>query len=191
MDPDGNVFDKIITGLPTDVMILESQSALQYANGTEADVNTGIYNHHLIIADASKKPVDPIACPGSEKAPTALPMSVFMGASEANRDLVFATPDGRFNSGFYIGRTNKIILTAEIVNYSNSTQEIYSISEMEYIPGQPAGSLDVSMQVFSVTQCQKGNSQMMVDAPKGEKIFSFHSLNLTVVQDGYIIYRRE
>jgi hypothetical protein len=65
---------------------------------------------------------------------------------------------------------------------------IYSVSDVEYMPGRPQGSLDVVVQVLSVNQCDSGN--IMLHAPEGKKVFSFESKNMTVLHDGYILSRR-
>jgi hypothetical protein len=48
MDPHGNAWNNIAGGLPSDVTMLSSNTTIQYENGMLADLNTGVYNHHVM-----------------------------------------------------------------------------------------------------------------------------------------------
>src|ERR1700712_4059256 len=108
-------------------------------------------NHHLMVMDKSKSTTGPIACPDGKV--TGAPVSPFFGASEANRDLQFVAPEVDFNGGYYVAKTDRLMLSAEIVNYTNDTKQIYCQTELEYIPGKPAGAIDIGLQVLEVDQC--------------------------------------
>jgi hypothetical protein len=196
MDPNSEVWMNNVKGLPQDVLVLSTNSTLTYADGTPADVVNGIYNHHLMVLDTSKSTTGPIACPGGKV--TGAPVSPLMGASEANRDLLFVAPEIDFNGGYYVGKADKIMLSAEIVNYTNDTKKIYSVTEMEYVPGLPKGALDTGLQIIDVTQCDSSTGGMqghsgsegMIMAPKDKKKFSVESKKMSITQDGFILFRR-
>lgn len=173
-------------------------------------------NHHLMVMDMSKSTTGPIACPDGKV--TGAPVSPFFGASEANRDLQFVTPEVNFNGGYYVARTDRLLLSAEIVNYTNDTKQIYCQTEMEYIPGKPAGAIEIGLQVLEVDQCSVSpataastlTSMMgklgsavtgkappeapmmegMIMAPKDQKKWSMQSKDMLITQDGYILFRR-
>src|ERR1700712_489868 len=147
MDPKGNTWANIAAGLPTDVTVLSSNTTLQYEDGSMADISSGVYNHHVMFGDVSRSSVIPLVCApatkGSSKSKadgpsgmSSMPMSILMGTSAdtgTTGATSFSTPDGMFNSGYYLGAKNKIIMTGEVVNYSNDTKKIYAVSDMEYI----------------------------------------------------------
>jgi hypothetical protein len=110
-----------------------------------------------------------------------------MGTSEEMGATQFSTPDGMFNSGYYLGKNDKVVMTGEVVNYTNDTKKIYSVSDIEYISGRPTGSMDVSITILSVNQCDGGNP--MLKPPEGKNVFSFQSKNMTITQNGYILTR--
>jgi hypothetical protein len=195
MDPNSEVWLNNVKGLPQDILVLSTNTTLTYADGTVADVVNGIYNHHFMVLDLKKSTTGPIACPDGKV--TGAPVSPLMGSSEANRDLLFVAPEVDFNGGYYIGKSAQIMLSAEIVNYTNDTKKIYSVTEMEYVPGRPRGSLDTGLQIIDVGQCEvKGSTagmagmEGMIMAPKDKKIFSVESKKMSITQDGFILFRR-
>lgn len=169
-----------------------------------------------MVMDMTKSPMGPIACPDGKT--TGAPVSPFFGASEANRDLQFVAPAVNFNGGYYVAKTDKLMLTAELVNYSNDTKQIYLQSELEYLPGKPAGAIEIGLQVLKVDQCSAPaptTSQIlsgymgklgglitgkapaeapmmegMIMVPKDKKKWDMKSKKMIITQDGYILFRR-
>lgn len=169
-----------------------------------------------MVMDMSKSPMGPIACPDGKT--TGAPVSPFFGASEANRDLQFVAPDVDFNGGYYVATTDKLMLSAELVNYTNDTKQVFCQTELEYIPGKPAGAIEIGLQVLEVDQCSapaQTNAEKMAAAagklgglitgkppaeapmmegmimiPKGKKQWEMKSKDMIITQDGYILFRR-
>ncbi|KAF1983078.1 hypothetical protein K402DRAFT_424087 [Aulographum hederae CBS 113979] len=187
MDPDGNEFSYIAEGFPKDVTILTTNSTLEYSNGTEADVNNGVYNHHFLFANQNKQAVNPIGCSNGNTS-SGLPMSVIGGASEANRNTQFYVPDGSQNIGYYVSPNDQVRISSELANYSPIEKDIYEVTDIEYVEGKVPGSLESNLQQLSVTTCL-GNAEM-VEAPAGKKQFSFTADKLVIDKPGYILYRR-
>ncbi|KAE9964922.1 hypothetical protein BLS_007981 [Venturia inaequalis] len=215
MDPNSDSFTSLIKGLPQDIMVLQANSTITYADGTPADVNNGFYNHHLMVMDMSKSPTGPIACPDGKV--TGAPVSPFFGASEANRDLQFVAPGIDFNGGYYVGKNDKLMLSAELVNYTNKTKDVYAQTEMEYVPGKPTGAIEIGLQVLEVDQCSappqtttqmvsswmgklgglvtgkapadSGMMEGMIMAPKDKKQWEMTSKEMSITQDGFILFR--
>jgi len=112
-----------------------------------------------------------------------------MGATEEKAFSIFNTPDYKFDGGYYLSPEDKVMVTSELVNYSNNTYTIHSVSEVEYVPGKPEGYMDVVTEVLQVNDCDGGAIGLY--APEGKKQFSFNSKNMTAIVDGYILLGRQ
>jgi hypothetical protein len=172
---------------------LRTNTTLQYENGTLASVNTGVYNHHVIIFDTGKSTPPLIQCgPLREKARGGgmmMPGTYFGGSSTDGAPSLFSTPDGMFNSGHHLGQRARVVLSVELVNYGTETKNIYIVTEVEYVPGSTPGMMDTSVGIMSVNQCDRIPNPFL-RAPKGKKAFTMQSKNITIVQDGYMLSRR-
>jgi hypothetical protein len=188
MDPNSETFNNIAMGLPQDATMIFHNTTLQYENGDVASQSNGVYNHHLAFVNLNKVTPPFSGCGTGAIATIPKMPSTMMGASEEIGSSAYSTPDGKFNSGYYVGKSDKIVMSGEVVNYTNDTKVIYAVSDIEYIPGRPKESLDVVVQVLSVNQCDSNN--IMLRPPEGKKKFSFDSKNMTVLADGYILSRR-
>jgi hypothetical protein len=110
--------------------------------------------------------------------------SLFTGGVEDKGDSWYTSPDGRFNSGFYVSPKDKMFSTGQVVNYSNKTQEVYAKLEVEFIPGRVKDALEVGIQSMSVTGC---GINIVIMPKKDETNLNLKSRNFPVVEDGYII----
>jgi hypothetical protein len=115
MDPQGTSFINQAAAFPKDITILNAEVKLRYEDGTLAGVGNGIYNHHVVFADAHKAPLALVACPGRE-AKAGLPISVFVATGEDGNSYRYTNDASDFDGGYYIGARDDIFLTAEIVN---------------------------------------------------------------------------
>jgi hypothetical protein len=122
-------------------------------------------------------------CPG--KAVDRKTPATILGRREERSYTIFTTPDYKFDSGFYVPKGDKIVVTGEIVNYNNETKNIYAVSEIEYLEGEVPGFKDVGTQILQVNQCE-GN-ELGLRAPMGKKVFSVNSANMTILQDGFVL----
>lgn len=74
-----------------------ANASVVYADGSLIDVSTGLYNHHLLIIDKTKRPPTIATCPDGKGAePPGL--SMWAGSSEDKGGSMFTTDDGQFNS---------------------------------------------------------------------------------------------
>jgi hypothetical protein len=190
MDPQGTSWQNILGNFPGDMTILSTETFLVYQNGSAAGVNTGIYNHHIAIADLTRPLVLIASCPG-EPPKSSLRVQVFAGVGEDKGRYVYT--DGQANSslpgGYYVAKNDKIFMTTELVNYSNQEKQIYMIIDIEYTPGKVANGYDITSETLSVVQC---NSESKAIRPPGDqKVFSVSSKNMTLNVDGYIINQRK
>jgi hypothetical protein len=81
-----------------------------------------------------------------------------------------------------------MIMAGEVVNYTNDTKTIYTVSDIEYIPGKPKGLLNVAIMIASVDQCDGG--KMGLKVPEGKTKFDFTSKDMVITGDGWILTRR-
>lgn len=152
-----------------------------YKDGSLADVDTGVYNHHVAFADSKKSPILLTTCPGALPR-ASLPLSVFAGVAEDKGSYTYATKDGQLDSGYYIGKGDGVFLTAEFVNYTNDTKAVYALVDMEYIPGR--ANLDVTLESLSVTQCD--GTGLGIRPNTGQKKFGATGKEMAIQYDGYL-----
>jgi hypothetical protein len=50
----------------------------------------------------------------------------------------FTTPDGKFDSGFYLADNDTMLLQAELVNYRKEEQKVFIQIDYEYVDGKSA-----------------------------------------------------
>jgi Stress up-regulated Nod 19 len=193
LDPSGTGINVLAAGFPLDSLIVLAKTDIQYANDTIADVSTGVYNHHLGFFDLSKPQTTPYVCGSAaetvNKKGYTIPMSLFLGNAEEMGNTSYSTPDGSFNSGYYLGKKARVMITSELVNYNDQPREIFIVSDIHYVPGMPTGALDTSANIISVTQCDDFANPFL-QPPGGKKLFSFTSKPITMTQSGYIIGSR-
>jgi hypothetical protein len=188
-DPGATTWMSALEGIPKDATYLYAKSSITFEDGSEAAVNNGVYVHHLGIMDLDYKGGSRLsACPGADPntpSPGRLPGgSLFTGGAEDKGDTFFTSGDGKFNSGYYIGKSDRVMGFAEVINYRNVTQKVYLQLELEYVDGNPPGTLEVSAQSISVTGCGMNISFM----PKqNETSLTLRSKDFPVIQDGFII----
>jgi hypothetical protein len=106
-----------------------------------------------------------------------------MGGATEVGDMTYS--DGKSNTGYYIGKNDKIVFNLDIVNYTNKTREVVSVTEMEYIPGKPAGLMDATQQLISPTSCDGNNSFTVSGEHKSR--FTLESKEMTFLSDGIFI----
>jgi hypothetical protein len=181
MDPGGSAWLYAGEDLPKDVTILTANSSVVYQNGEVIDVNNGLYNHHLLLIDINKSAPTIAKCPNG-RAVQPPGMSMWAGSSEDKGGAFYTTMDGHYNSGYYIGKDDKTLMTGDIVNYTNETKEVYSLIDIQYIQGKPAGHMEAVTQLWSVGQCD--GMIGFVRPPPGQKKFALKSQKMTITQDG-------
>jgi hypothetical protein len=141
MDPKGQGgLLTINKGLCNNCTVLAGRYKLTYADGREALPKDGVYIHHMVSSDTTKRGVGVIgACGGSSAGGAkSLGSAYFIdrGEDSGNTETIFTTPDGKYNSGFHVGASPRISMQYDIVNYKNTQQEIYINLEYEYVEGK-------------------------------------------------------
>ena len=174
MDPNGFSIVKMIKkgALCNDCTVLAGKMTVVFENGTRADISGGVYLHHSIAIDLSKRLGGFVTiCPPKDNA--ALNDMVKKGGSGGANTIIggavvcpsiqllhltyhhsllqqdeftqyYTTPDGKFNSGYYI-KDNNFALQAEIINYRSTEQSVYIQTDLEYLPGRVGSDAEQSV----------------------------------------------
>jgi hypothetical protein len=184
MDPSGTAWAyRIGADFPTDITILSGAIYPTYEDGTIADMSNGLYQHHLTYLDLSK-PVNPIVSCGKPVFSGALPVTLVIAGAADNSGAIYTTVDAKFNSGYYISNTTRLMQIGDLVNYSNETKTIYSVAEVEYLEGKPLGLMNATTELLNINECDSGYA---FHAPEGQKVFSMKGKPMTATRDGYLL----
>lgn len=182
MDPDGIQLAKQLNGFCTDCTVLYGKSVLQYENSTKATIEGGVYQHHVVVVDMTKRAVPFYLCQGQKGFLGTFPAEGFIVSGNDEAANWYTTPDGAFDSGYYIGKAPVFTMQAELVNYLKEPQKIFVTMEYEYLPGKVAKN-DASVSLFSVTGCELPDYH----APKDQPQYNITSARVPIPKDGYII----
>jgi hypothetical protein len=185
MDPSGTAWMYTADGIPRDITVLKSNVTLVYADGSKADVSNGIYQHHTFVTAASKSLPSWFNCGSSRMMFESLsPGSLVIGGSEDKYGSYFTNPSGDINSGYYISPSEKLLMNGDVINYTNETKTLYTLNEIEYIPGKKEGMMDASMYVMVPGQCE---GQFGLVQGGGTKQFTIKGKAMNVTRDGTIL----
>jgi len=184
LDPAGTGYNYLAKDVPRDITVLQGGTIIT-ENGRQIILKDGLYNHHNVFFNINKRPPTILTC-SNGVAQDVLPMSVFMGGATEVGDMTYS--DGKQNTGYYIGKNDKIVFNLDIVNYTNNTREVVSVTEMEYIPGKPAGLMDATQQLIDPTMCDGNNSGSVSRGHKAK--FTLESKEMTFLSDGIFIQPR-
>jgi hypothetical protein len=145
-------------------------TGLEYEDGTVADPSNGIYAHHMLSSDISKPGVLPVAlCDAIDptKASPGIAIDIgagFIGGSEdTGEPLMFTSQDGKYESGFLVGKDDIFALTTDLVNYNNVTKNIYVSMDIEWVEGHVGQ--DAIPNLISVTGCKLAEPKLSKDGP--------------------------
>jgi len=158
LDPEGfNIMHTVREGLCKDCTVLTAKMDAVFENGTRADVSSGVYLHHIVTMNIGDRKMDSDLintwmpfCAGSDTAMSLAQglqgIQGFFGAK--TRAAIFGfgavdefrqmwtTPDGKFDSGFYLAKDDKLLLQAELVNYRKEAQQLWLQADVEWVPGK-------------------------------------------------------
>jgi hypothetical protein len=184
-DPSGTGYlYSVSSDFPTDITLLESRNSV-VENGQEIDRKNGLYNHHNVFIDMSRSSPPFLGC-GDGTAFSSIPVSIISGGAADQTFNRYTSTDGSFKSGMYISKGAPIIQMIDIVNYSNDTKTVYTVTEMEFLPGKQPDFLKSGTAGIDFGMCS-GKSGMFVYAPKGQSKFTFTGKDLTVEKAGYLL----
>jgi len=183
LDPTGTSYNYLAVpdDLPRDITLLQGANIVT-ENGKQIILKDGLYNHHNVFWNINKRPPRILTC-SNGVGQDILPLSLIMGGATEVGDMTYS--DGKSNTGYYIGKNDKIVFNLDIVNYTNNTREVVSVTEVEYIPGKPTGLMDATQQMISPKMCDGDNSGIISGGRQAK--FTLESKEMTFLSDGILI----
>ena len=187
LDPSGTGWTSLAMDFPKDITILRTNTSAVLENGQKADISNGLFLHHLLLFDGGKQYPSMAGC--SDMLVRQWPFSLFGAGSEDIGGAFFTTPDGKFNSGYYIGPNDPIVIEGDIVNLGNETRYVYTKADIEYIEGKVPGMMETSIHLLNVGECD--GFRTIFQPPEDQKKFSLNGTDIDIVSDGYVITSRK
>jgi hypothetical protein len=146
LDPKGQGWLFTISdGLCTDCTILSGKPGLAFEDGTSTTPESGFYIHHILTGELTEPGVMAVSqCDYPTANVSQVPDLLvhpffrgFLGEGEDNTDtgIMFTSPDGKMNSGFQMGHSQKVLVQADFMNYTNRTTNVYLTIDLEYVDG--------------------------------------------------------
>jgi hypothetical protein len=151
---------------------------------------------------ATNKPSKLLICPGQFNLPAGNTSPLLGTASDASKQVrilhvsvcpqfiltcynkLYTTDDGEFKSGFFHEKGEGAYLSYQLINYKNTTQDVYAIAEYEYIPELKSDFLDTTLANL-VPNCARLETRLE------KNVQSFVSSDYIVPADGYILNTRK
>lgn len=164
--------------------MLYGKAAIFYENGTKAGVLQGVYEHHIVVVDMTKRAFPFYLCEGQKGFLGQFPAAGFIVSGNDEAQNLFTTPDGKFKSGYAIGSSTAFMMQSELVNYLPVEQKIFITMEYEYVQEKmKADGVDSSVSLFSVTGCGLPDYHV----PADKKQYNMSSAKVPLPMDGYIV----
>jgi len=136
--------------------ILAGKVGVMYTDGKEATPANGVYIHHILTSDSTKKQKPWLSNCGSPSTPAMniagiLGGTAFVGTGEDSADglTVYTSEDGTRNSGYHVGGSDSFTGWAQLVNYSPESKQIYVYYDLEWVPGIQGD--DIKTATFTAT----------------------------------------
>jgi hypothetical protein len=125
MDPKGQITMGPISGFCNDCTVIYGAAYIADADGARVDLAQGAYLHHLLLLNPGKKIGSYYTCSVNNGPPInqPVPSSYFLGSGVDQSEYFFTTPDGKYESGYYVGPNDSFMMQSEVVNYSKKTQK--------------------------------------------------------------------
>jgi hypothetical protein len=103
----------------------------------------GIYIHHILTSDKTKKETPWISNCGNPKSRVVniaglLGGTAFVGTGEDSsaEGALYTTEDGTRDSGFHVGENDSFSAWAQLVNYNKEWRMVYVTYDLEWVPGK-------------------------------------------------------
>ena len=187
LDPMGTGYSYMAgADFPRDVTLLQTFSNVFDESGKKIDVKDGLYNHHNVFFDFSASAPTMVGCEGKAAVGKTITTSIFMAGATEEGNTRFTSVDGKFNSGFYLGKDDKINMGIDVVNYNNVSRTVYVEADMEYVPGQMKDALPSAQQVINLGMCS-GFNGVDIHPPPGQKKFKLEGSDIVIARDGWMV----
>lgn len=131
-----NMMLMMSNGFPRNATVLAGKVGLSFLDGSVADETKGVYIHHVITQDTSKKVAPFVTFCDSKAISTGAGISDrlmgglgagFLGTGDDNKNMqtYYTTPDGKYDAGFHLGTKDSFVANVMTVNYNTSPKQVY------------------------------------------------------------------
>jgi hypothetical protein len=137
--------------------VLAGKVGVVYADGSPANPSTGIYIHHILTSDSTKRSKPWLSNCGTPTWPALniagiLGGTAFVGTGEdsgATSRTIYTSEDGTRDTGYHVGASDTFTGWAQLVNYNKDDKQIFVYYDLEWVPGITGG--DVKTATFTST----------------------------------------
>jgi hypothetical protein len=156
---------------------------LEYLDGTNANTDTGMWLHHMVMMNIGPGRMDP-TCVGKVSLPHRVLNTdpskgerVFSSGNERTR-VMFNPPWSTGNQlGYFLEKTDKFAFIVDLMNQNMDDKTVYMTITYDVIEGRPTGIDNIKAIWLDVAQC--GTSEVIPPQQKGQfKIESTWTANL-------------
>jgi hypothetical protein len=109
-------------------MLTWMRAGLEYADGRQANINTGLWLHHTAIGNTGR--ADPICTNRTAD-------GAYFFASGNERTIANLCDSGTVKTGYFIRQGDTFIMVTELMNTGSEPQPAYVTVTYEFIPGPP------------------------------------------------------
>jgi hypothetical protein len=132
------------------------QAGLEYADGSNANINTGVWLHHMVLMSQGYGKWDP-TCSAN---PFSLPHFA-VGATPTNSERIFASGNERTplevpagqNYGYPVVDADRFHLLVDLMNENVERRQVYMTITYKYKPANTAGTRPLKPLWLDVNQC--------------------------------------
>ncbi|KAF2664332.1 hypothetical protein BT63DRAFT_465202 [Microthyrium microscopicum] len=193
LDKDGTSYAHALgADFPHNVTIIDTNTYITNSAGAKLSMESGnVFNHHHLFFDAAHTPNPFLGCgPDAKPLKSIYPKSNFMASATGDIQMRYTSTDGKFNGGFYIGANDSLSFMGDFINYNKEALDMYTVSEIEYVPGKIEGMHTGSSQLLTMDMCGRGLRGATEAAPKDGKMFTKTGDALTILRDGWFVHSR-
>jgi hypothetical protein len=187
MDIGGTSYaNDVDTDFPRDITILKAFTEVQNKDGKRMELKDGLYNHHTVFFDITKSNLSPYTCAAPKWGFGLSVVPLFAAGATEKSEQVFMASSPDVKSGYYLNSTGSIINMIDLVNYNEQDMEVYTSTEMEYLPGKPSAYREAYLTLVEPGLCG-GQLGAFIQPPKGVSKFSINGTDIVMKQSGYFV----
>jgi hypothetical protein len=124
-------------------MITYMKADLEYANGTLANIDSGMWLHHMVFNNNGPGRHDNV-CPGMDE------RFFSSGNEHSPTDM---TNNGTLKNGYIVKPTDRFWMMLELMNMNPEEREVYLTMDYEFVPGIPQEFKPVKAMWFDISNC--------------------------------------
>lgn len=171
-------FDKDVQKPCEECNILTQVGGLEYANGTDANIDTGMWLHHMVMHNIGPRRWDAtginsvICAPFLVSGTSAYKAERFFVSGNERTPFHYYEVGGQQPSAYHLDKADKFKFILELMNMNMDDRVVYITQTFDYIDGPlPPGWQDVKTVFLDVKQCLDSE----VKPPEGQSKFTLTS----------------